>query len=290
MAHHARVSPGGTRPVDGIRGFTLIELLVVIGITALLISILLPVLSRVRSAAQSTACQSLLRQYAMASIMYCNDNKDVAVDSYRFLDYQAGLPRYMGSKQMPEKIARCPGDQSTQDMGRLGLLGANADPKYKLRRADGSEYTVLASIGGNENALSASARPTSTGTAAFWVKPNKLRVPGWNPTRTMIWADWQNNPADPAPKIAVVKPGGPNSIGTLCFRHHGAANVAFLDGHVGAMRPTIRVVADGHELAAGAAWGEAGGGALYKLYYPFAPGRTPTGYRADGDFPTLVIE
>jgi prepilin-type processing-associated H-X9-DG protein len=54
--------------------FTLTELLTVIGLIALLISLFLPVLSKVRSAAGATACLSNLRQMGNAWTMYSSEN------------------------------------------------------------------------------------------------------------------------------------------------------------------------------------------------------------------------
>ncbi len=59
------------------RGFTLVELLVVIGIIALLISILLPTLSRAQASARAVACASNQRQVVLASNIYAGDNGQV---------------------------------------------------------------------------------------------------------------------------------------------------------------------------------------------------------------------
>jgi prepilin-type N-terminal cleavage/methylation domain-containing protein len=89
-------------------GFTLIELLVVIAIIAILMSILMPALTRVREQARQKSCATRLRQHVLALNMYGDENQanlplpstggawlqDVGVNTVEFM-LHSGLTRAM---------------------------------------------------------------------------------------------------------------------------------------------------------------------------------------------------
>jgi len=63
-------------------GFTLIELLVVIAIIALLMSILMPALTRVKKQARTVACLGLLKQWGLFFSMYTEENDGYLMEGF----------------------------------------------------------------------------------------------------------------------------------------------------------------------------------------------------------------
>jgi prepilin-type N-terminal cleavage/methylation domain-containing protein len=94
----------------GGRAFTLIELLVVMGIIAVLMAILVPVLGQARASSQSVACLSNLRQIMMAFNLYANDNRQSLPLSSDPLksdqSWESYLKKYLASRD----AFRCPAD------------------------------------------------------------------------------------------------------------------------------------------------------------------------------------
>jgi prepilin-type N-terminal cleavage/methylation domain-containing protein len=114
---------------DGQRyGFTLIELLVVIAIIALLMSVLMPTLQRVRKQAKNVMCQANLKQWGLVWAMYADEHHD------RF-------PEYLGSSWMQvlidyygdtEALLYCAMTTRTMDEGappRYAVIGTADDPR-----------------------------------------------------------------------------------------------------------------------------------------------------------------
>jgi prepilin-type N-terminal cleavage/methylation domain-containing protein/prepilin-type processing-associated H-X9-DG protein len=99
------------------RGFTLVELLVVIGIIALLVAILLPVLSKARQSANRAKCLSNMRNMETAQMFYCNANHGYLVQAGMAHGGTGGNEEIAWFNTLQEYfqntlVARCPSDDS----------------------------------------------------------------------------------------------------------------------------------------------------------------------------------
>lgn len=130
-------------------GFTLVELLVVIGIIAVLISILLPTLSRARESARKASCASRLKEIVNVIHIYANENRSKVPPGYRDNNNpdehtiwisQGTFDIFMNKLKNPKMLA-CPNLEETQprypDGSKLGwVLGyAYLGGHEKLRAA-----------------------------------------------------------------------------------------------------------------------------------------------------------
>ncbi|HEY7115333.1 MAG TPA: type II secretion system protein [Tepidisphaeraceae bacterium] len=112
-------------------GFTLVELLVVIGVIALLISILMPALSKARKQALKTNCMSNLRSIGQALQIYAGENKGKLPATYGGGNWLWDLPietrdRIISSGCL-RKVLYCP-SYPEQDVDGLW----NFDPNFSV--------------------------------------------------------------------------------------------------------------------------------------------------------------
>ena len=135
--------------------FTLVELLVVIGIVAVLMGLLMPVLGKARAQANRVACLSNVKQLGTAILMYCNDNKgyfptcahaeQVAYEhmpsdwvwwqANRDLNDSA-IARYVGTGEALKAVLRCPSDDPATHGKGLGMAPGQGPYLYSYSMND----------------------------------------------------------------------------------------------------------------------------------------------------------
>ena len=125
--------------------FTLVELLVVIGIIALLISMLLPALSKTRKQANSIVCRAHLHDIGLQLLAYSNQNRGWLFPEGEGADK---LPQNrwpviaLEPSKWDSKLLLCPADEDPQDLHSYVLNAHLSQKKIKYGRTHFHGRTV----------------------------------------------------------------------------------------------------------------------------------------------------
>jgi len=312
----APTGPKGDRAAAHPPAYTLVELLVVIGIIAVLVALLLPVVSGARRQANATRCASNLRQMAIGWVMYATANRG-ACPPARLPDYpppstnmyvlggiEVDRPRWY--VLAGDQIGSSPFANSAASVGKASTIandlflcpavsdwrsarnypyGYNYQFLGNMRtRTSGDEHVNfpvrISRIKGSQTVMAAD----SMGTAAHVAPGERLhyQADGGEGERHVANHGWTMDPPRLTPDgdySEMKLRGKPEGRTAPDPRHNNAANVAFCDGHVEAMTLEEMGYAVRHDRAV-AAGGAGANGAL-------AHNRLFSGSAGDDDPPVI---
>ncbi len=213
---------------EGVCKFTLIELLITIGIIAILMGMLAPVLNQARESARSTQCLNNLKQCVSGALFYASDHDDTFAALLDGVSWVEGLTANFGRNNQtayaPGSVVHCPSDgravnfPNNRDRGVYGLWRFGGTSTNEIVRQKAELYGLGDILGWKDS-------------NTFWFRFSRMK----KPSITMLFADTLR---------PVEKTGGSfwradslsDSEPAICLRHQGSSNLAYADGHAGRIK------------------------------------------------------
>ncbi len=220
------------------RAFTLVELLVVIGIIAILIGILLPSLNAARQQSQSAACASNIRQLAISSMQYAQDNHSYWPPAHLFY-YTQNNARWHGTRTSGSQpfdfaaspllkylqtasVKRCP----SFDFSPAGFESACGGYGYNNHYiGSGSDEPSLQALANTLGPLQWDLQIGNVAAKLTQIRRASEKIAFAD---TAMGAPGQIEYSFAEPPVTVWGPNSPS----IQFRHRDRANIAWADGHV----------------------------------------------------------
>jgi prepilin-type processing-associated H-X9-DG protein len=213
----------------------MVELLVVLAVIALLAALLLPVLASARRKAWEAQCGSNLRQIALANDLYAQDHDGCfAAAAPGF--FESDARRWFGVRGPDGRFEPREGPlvPYIRDQGALRSCPAFHSAAGFDQGTGGYVYNYLA-VGG---------RVWRLGYVSQAFEEGMCQAEIGKPAETAMFADGAldlgNGLAEygflsPPPAVAAQIKGADRLDPPIHFRHHGRANIVFVDGHLRAL-------------------------------------------------------
>lgn len=227
------------------RGFTLIELLVVVAIIGVLVSILLPALSRARQQARATVCLSNLRSLGLAVQVYLQHNHET-FPSFGYLHGGESNPAQSWINLLAEYYARSGGEVLGSgsaatlqgEVRDIRRCPSDRSPWYGQPRTDGQGKPLWRQTSYASNYYLVADDPRAIGKTQTFTRLGQIPRPATTISFVELAEDGEYATADHVhPELWFA--GTPRQIAgrqMALDRHAGRANYVFVDGHAEAFR------------------------------------------------------